>query len=107
MLYGNFAHPRPEESSIVGSFSVMDGKVVEDAPLARIKWLVREVFHEVAKDDRDWRTLKDPDTCDFWELDHPHAEMQGGGPPRVVLRPPGLGWPHHPEPEGGGVLARD
>ena len=37
------------------------------------------------KDDRAWRTLyKDPDAGDFWELDYPHAQMHGGGPPRLT-----------------------
>jgi len=98
MPRGNFAHPRPEETSIVGGFSVIDGKVVEDASLARIKWLVQEVFREVAKDERHWRTLyKDPDSGEFWELDYPHAEMHGGGPQRVTRITPQDARQRYPE----------
>ena len=72
--------------------------MVDDPALARIKWLVRTVFREVAKDPTGWRTLyKDPDTNDFWEMTFPLGEMHGGGPPTLTRISPAQATEHYTE----------
>jgi hypothetical protein len=84
MSAATFKRPSAEESSIVGTFSVVGGKVVDEPSLSRIKWLVRDVLQEVARDPAAWRTLyRDPETGELWELSFPLGEMQGGGPPTL------------------------
>ncbi len=38
----------------------------------------------VRTDQSGWMMLyRDKETGQFWELDYPHSEMHGGGPPRL------------------------
>lgn len=77
----------PNESELVGSWVVRNGRVVKDDVTKRIELLIQQVLRKVASDASGWDTLfRDPSDGRFWELIYPHSEMHGGGPPllRVV-----------------------
>jgi Immunity protein 27 len=78
---------RADEIELVGSWKMIDGRMVEDETSRRIRALVNNDLTQVAASRDGWERLyKDPRDQRFWELTYPTSEMQGGGPPilRVV-----------------------
>lgn len=76
---------RSDETDILGSWIVRDGKVVGDEVTRRIEQLVSKYLQEVALSKNGWDTLyRDPTDGRFWELTYPESHMHGGGPPRLT-----------------------
>ena len=60
-------------------------KVVEDDVSRRIRSLVAGPLQKLASAEEGWITLYlDPRDNRFWELQYPHSEMHGGGPPALI-----------------------
>jgi hypothetical protein len=78
---------RTNETELVGSWKMVDGRMVEDETSKRIRTLTRENLKPIAVSSDGWdRLYEDPLDHRLWELSYPSSEMQGGGPPtlRVV-----------------------
>jgi Immunity protein 27 len=78
---------RADETEIVGSWKMIDGRMVEDETSKRIRTLIKETLKPIATSSDGWERLyEDPQDHRFWELTYPSSEAQGGGPPtlRVV-----------------------
>ena len=81
--------PRPEETEIVATWVVVQGRVEGDAATLRIDRLIADYFVRLGRADGGWSTLyRDPTDGRFWEHSYPQSEMHGGGPPRLQVMPP-------------------
>ena len=67
---------------IEGNWSFDGKRVVADAACDQIDSLLR-TLSPVGSTDNGWTRLYSDTHGVFWELTYPHAEMQGGGPPRL------------------------
>lgn len=68
-----------DETSIVGTWSMLGGKVEADETCLRIERLVHQHLREIGRDASGWEVLYvDPTDGRFWELTYPQGEMQGG-----------------------------
>jgi hypothetical protein len=75
-----------DETELIGSWIVANGKVVSDDTCRRIDWLINHEFKFVVSDSSGWERLYlHPKTGKYWELLLPDGEMQGGGPPALRL----------------------
>jgi Immunity protein 27 len=75
---------RPQETSIVGSWYVTEGRNIADENTKRIEELRRSELVEVASSADGWDTLlRDPSDGRLWELTYPSSQMHGGGPPTL------------------------
>jgi len=73
-----------DETELVGSWKLFEGRMVEDETSQRIRALVNKHLRQVAVSEDGWTKLyQDPEDQRFWELTYPSSEMQGGGPPRL------------------------
>jgi immunity protein 27 of polymorphic toxin system len=77
----------PWETSLVGEWELVDGKVVGNEAEQRIGLLLATGYlQEVASRDSGWTTLyRDPDDGRLWELTYPHSGMHGGGPKQLEV----------------------
>jgi hypothetical protein len=74
------------ETSIVGRNLFLQGKIVGDEASQRIYDLVNTHLIKLGHDQSGWDTVyQDPTDGRFWELIYPDSELQGGGPPSLVL----------------------
>jgi len=74
----------PNESSIIGSWFMKNGKMCQDGNCKRIQWLISEYLNQIAVDESDWCILyKNPFDNSYWELTYPQSHMHGGGPPSL------------------------
>ena len=72
---------QPDETLITGSWELIDGRMVADDQVSRIRSLVGCELEWIAASASGWETLyKDPSDGRFWELFLPQSEMHGGGP---------------------------
>jgi hypothetical protein len=77
---------KPNETSIIGHNIFAQGKIIGDGASQRIFDLVANYLIKLGHDQSGWDTLyKDPNDSRFWELIYPESELQGGGPPSLVL----------------------
>jgi Immunity protein 27 len=77
---------RADEVEIVGDFVRVNGLLEHDANTKRIYWLIENHLTFVAFDGSGWETLyRDPSDGRFWERTYPHSELQGGGPPALLV----------------------
>ncbi len=75
---------RPEETDLLGGWTMVEGKVVGDPTTQRIKELVAHHLVEIAQGG--WDTLYlDPQDGRYWELIYPQSHLHGGGPPRLTV----------------------
>ena len=73
-----------EETSLVGSWKMENGKVVADEVCQRIEKLMANYLRKVAEGN--WKTLyQDPKDNRYWLLNYPHSDWHGGGPPRLEM----------------------
>ena len=76
--------PNTGENSLVGSWVMKDGTMIQDSVCNRIQWLTDSFFEEITIDGDNWSALyKNPDDGEYWELTYPKSDMQGGGPPTL------------------------
>jgi hypothetical protein len=69
------------ETEVIGSWIVSNGKVVSDPACSRIQDLLRAELELVAVANNGWeRLFRDPADGRYWELFFPHGELQAGGP---------------------------
>jgi hypothetical protein len=72
------------ETELIGSWIVANGKVIGDEICGRIDWLINHELKFVVSDWSGWEKLYfHPKTGKYWELSHPQGHMQGGGPPAL------------------------
>ena len=71
----------PHETSIRGEWQFVDGRMVADPSLLRIRALIDTELEKIGNTSGGWETLyRDRRDGRFWELFYPQGEMQGGGP---------------------------
>ena len=79
----------PDEAKIIGSWVMVNGRMIEDEASHRIDSLIKKELQHVATTKDGWEKLyRDPRDGRLWELTYPHSEMQGGGPPALLLASP-------------------
>ena len=81
-----FRRPRPDETEIVGQWTLKRGRFVASFECHRIQALAECRFEHVANDPESggWDSLyRDPRDNRYWERTYPHSEMHGGGPPTL------------------------
>ncbi len=70
-----------DTSELVGSWTLIEGRMVEDEASVLIRQLTANRFQRIALAASGWEILyQDPQDQRFWELYFPHGDMQGGGP---------------------------
>jgi hypothetical protein len=70
-----------DKSELVGSWTLIEGRMVEDQNAALITELTETRLRRIALAPGGWEALyQDPEDGRFWELHFPNGEMQGGGP---------------------------
>ena len=75
----------PNETELVGQWIVTGGTVVADDICARIRQLTNGALVEISRDASGWHTLyRDPQDSRLWERSYPHADLHGGGPPKLT-----------------------
>jgi hypothetical protein len=75
---------RSDETRLVGTWNVQQGRVQADDVARRIDFLVANVLRKRTASADGWTVLyQDPGDGRFWELTYPQAEMHGGGPPEL------------------------
>jgi len=76
--------PSSGETSLVGSWVMKSGSMIQDSVCERIQWLTDSHFKQVTVDGDNWSALyKNPDDGSYWELTYPQSHMHGGGPPTL------------------------
>jgi hypothetical protein len=69
---------------IIGKWIVENGKVIENQECVDIKNLTETELEQIATREGGWVKLyKNKNTGEYWELDYPQSELQGGGPPTL------------------------
>lgn len=76
----------PDESKIIGNW-IFDGvKMIADDQCKRIELLRSEYLKLISTDSSGWNKLYiDPNDGRYWELQFKNGEMQGGGPPSLII----------------------
>ena len=75
---------KADETQLVGSWKMVDGRMSEDETCKRITALVRDQLEPLATADGGWGKLfRDPSDNRFWELTYPVSGTHGGGPPTL------------------------
>lgn len=76
--------PSSSEASMIGSWVMKDGSMVQDAVCERIQWLTDSFFEQMVVDGDNWSALyRNPDDGSYWELTYPQSHTHGGGPPTL------------------------
>lgn len=71
----------PNETLIYGGWKLVEGRMLADDSLLRIRTLVETELERVESTSGGWDTLfRDRSDGRLWELFYPHGEMHGGGP---------------------------
>lgn len=76
----------PEETLLIGSWKMENGKVVGDEVCNRIEDLKSNYLKYLTVDKSGWETLyQDPKDERYWLLTYPNSEYHGGGPPALKM----------------------
>jgi hypothetical protein len=76
------------ETLLTGSWTMVNGRVIEDEVCLRIRLIIEKQLQHVATAQSGWEELyRDPSDGRYWELTYLQGEMQGGGPPSLRLIP--------------------
>ena len=79
----------PDETEIIGSWVMVNGRMTEDDASLRIRSLVEAELQHIATSKNGWENLyRDPRDGRLWDLTYPRSEMQGGGPQALLLISP-------------------
>jgi hypothetical protein len=74
------------ETTIIGQNILVQGRIAGDDASQRIADLVTTHLTKLGHDQSGWDTLyRDPYDGRLWELIYPQSELQGGGPPSLVV----------------------
>jgi hypothetical protein len=74
----------PDETEIVGRWTIAQGRVASDENCQRISDLVGGYLLKIGHDSSGWSNLyRDPGDGRFWELTYPQSNLHGGGPPEL------------------------
>ncbi len=74
----------PREKEIIGSWTLVNGRMVEDEASRRVRSLAKTELQHIATTKDGWEKLyRDPQDGRYWELFYPRGEMQAGGPPTL------------------------
>jgi len=77
---------RSDETELVGTWKLQDGKMIEDDVSLRIRKLIDEELRPIAVTNGGWDKLfQDPVDQRFWELTYPSSDSHGGGPAALRL----------------------
>lgn len=75
---------QPNETEIIGGWNTGGYHVTADNNLIRIRWLIEHSLEKIAVGN--WTVLyRDKIDGRFWQMYHPHGELQGGGPESLRL----------------------
>ena len=79
-------HLKKDETHLVGSWKLVEGRMVEDEVSKRIKRLIREDLSPLASSGDGWnRLFRDRSDGRLWELTYPVSSTQAGGPPALTV----------------------
>lgn len=74
------------EIKIIGNWTFNGQKMTEDEQCKRIYWLRDNYLKYITSDKSGWDILyQDPEDKRYWELTFPNSELQGGGPPSLIM----------------------
>ena len=74
------------ETEILGHSIIVQGKIIDNDTTQRIFELVSRYLIKLNHDQSGWDTLyRDPKDGRLWELFYPLSEIQGGGPPSLIV----------------------
>jgi hypothetical protein len=74
------------EIKIIGNWTFNGQKMIEDEQCERIYSLRDNYLRRITSDESGWDVLyQDPVDMRYWELIYEHSELQGGGPPSLLL----------------------
>ena len=77
---------KKEETNIIGQWTFNGSKMIENDQCKRIDWLITHYLKLVATDTTGWLKLyQDPEDGRYWQLNFEQGEMQGGGPPSLIM----------------------
>ena len=75
-----------DEIKIIGNWTFDGTKMIADEQCKRIDWLKANYLKKIAADESGWLVLyQDPEDHRYWELCYANGEMQGGGPPSLIM----------------------
>ncbi|GAB3910029.1 Imm27 family immunity protein [Mucilaginibacter boryungensis] len=75
-----------DETKIVGHWIFDGSKMIADETCKRIDWLRNNYLKLISTDGSGWLNLyQDPEDKRYWQLNFEHGEMQGSGPPTLIL----------------------
>ncbi|AMR32540.1 hypothetical protein A0256_14465 [Mucilaginibacter sp. PAMC 26640] len=75
-----------DETKITGHWTFDGSKMIADDECKRIDSLRSHYLKYVSADPTCWLKLyQDPGDGRYWQLQFEHGEMQGGGPPSLIL----------------------
>ena len=75
-----------DETEIIGNWIFNGSKMIADEQCVRVDWLRSNYLIQIATDESGWLKLyQDPEDKRYWQLDFKHGELQGGGPPSLIL----------------------
>lgn len=77
---------RPEETSLIGQWLVIDNEVVADETTLRINMLTEHFLEKMGYGPYGaWETLYiDPKDRRYWEKTYLQSDLHGGGPPSLI-----------------------
>jgi hypothetical protein len=71
----------PHETLIDGQWQVVEGRMVADSAVSRVRALIDTELEKIGSTGGGWETLyRDRRDGRFWELVYLQSDMQGGGP---------------------------
>ncbi len=74
----------PQETEIVGTWYLQNGKMVADEKCKRIEDLIKSDLLPIASANGGWDKLyRDSIDGRYWERTFPYSETHGGGPPTL------------------------
>lgn len=74
------------ETKLVGGWIFDGARMIANDQCKRIDWLRNNYLKLIATDETGWLKLyQDPEDKRFWQLIFEQGEMQGGGPPTLIL----------------------
>jgi len=80
---------RSDETELVGTWKLQNGKMTEDDVSLRIRKLTDEELRLIAESNGGWSKLfQDPTDQRYWELTYPSSDSYGGGPAALRLISP-------------------
>jgi hypothetical protein len=70
---------------IIGKWIFKNGEVITDSNCKVIESMIKNDLTKLETSDDGWTIRYKGNDGEIWELSYPESELQGGGPPRLLL----------------------